>query len=309
MNPISTRPPTGTRPRVEEIMARIGKIQPLPGTILRLIDVMNDPKSTIDDLVESIRYDQALTSRMLGICNSAFFGLSREVHSLEDAMRYLGTVKVLQILMAVHTSALLCRGQEGYRLEPGVLWRQSVATALASSLFAERTQPANPSLAFTAGLLHDVGKVALNEYVSEDFTRIVRLVTERNGDSPTGLTFLEAEEQVLGVHSTEIGARLAETWKLPEPIVRCIRYHRTPGMLDPSDVLVDTVYLANCLCMLCGIGLGADGLAYRADPAVMQRYGLKESDLESFAAQTWEDLRRVESLFAENGQAGRSYEL
>ena len=73
--------------RIDEIVAGIGHIQPLPGTVLRLIDVINDPASTVEEIVETIRYDQVLTARMLRICNSAYFGLSREVESLEDAMR------------------------------------------------------------------------------------------------------------------------------------------------------------------------------------------------------------------------------
>ena len=279
--------------RMEQIIARVGEIQPLPGTVVHLIGVINDPRSTVHDIVETIRYDQALTTRMLRICNSVYFGLSREIESLEDAMRVLGTLKVLQMVMAVHTSALLNRGQDGYGLEPGVLWKQSVATALACTAFAEHTRPSNPSLTFTAGLLHDVGKVVLNEYVVEEFGRIVRLVAERQ------ICFLDAEREVLGFTSTEIGARLAEKWKLPDSIVRCIRYHRTPAELDPPDVLVDTVYLANVVCMLCGIGLGADGLSYRADAGVMGRYHLKESDLEMVGAQMLTDLKRVEAIFVE----------
>lgn len=279
--------------RMDEIMSRVGEIQPLPGTVMHLIGVINDPKSTVNDIVDTIRYDQALTTRMLRMCNSAYFGMSREVESLEDAMRLLGTLKVIQLLMAIHTGALLNRGQEGYGLEPGVLWRQSVATALAASLFAERTRPHNPSLAFTAGLLHDIGKVVLNEHVAEDFGQIVSQVNEQE------ISFLEAERLVLGFTSTEIGARLAEAWELPDTIVRCIRYHRTPGELDPPDALVDTVYLATCVCMLCGIGLGTDGLAYRADPRVMDRYRLKENDLEVIGAQMLIELKRVESLFAD----------
>jgi HD-like signal output (HDOD) protein len=283
--------------RMEDIVARVGEIKPLPGTVVHLIGVINDPRSTVNDIVETIRYDQALTTRMLRICNSAYFGLTREVHSIEDAMRFLGTFKVLQMVMAVHTSALLNRGQEGYGLEPGVLWKQSVATALACTAFAEHTRPENPSLTFTAGLLHDVGKVVLNEYVADTFAEIVQRVTDQQ------VCFLQAERDILGFTSTEIGAVLAEKWKLPDSIIRCIRYHRTPGELDPPDVLVDTVYLANVVCMLCGIGLGADGLSYRADSKVMERYHLKESDLEMVGAQMLTDLKRVQLIFAEESNS------
>lgn len=279
--------------RVDEIIAEIGQIKPLPGTVLRLINVINDPTSTVPEIVETIKYDQVLTARMLQICNSAYFALSREVQSLEDAMRYLGTLKVLQMVMAIHTNALLSKGQEGYGLEPGVLWKHSVAVALASTLFAERTRPPNLGLTFTAGLLHDIGKVVLNEYVADEFTEILRLVTEER------MSFDQAEKRVLGSTSPEIGGLLGEKWKLPESIVNCIRFHRSPSELNPPDRLVDTVYLADCVCMLCGVGLGADGLCYRADPQVMERYELKEGDLENIGAQMLIDLKKVQELFTD----------
>lgn len=283
--------------RMDDILARVAEIKPLPGTVLRLISVINDPDSAVTDIVETIKYDQALTARMLRLCNSAYFGLSRQVQSLEDAMRILGTLKILQLMMAVHTNTLLARGQEGYGLAPGVLWRQSVATAIAATIFAERTHPPNVNLTFTAGLLHDIGKVVLNEHVAGDFMEIVRLVTLRQ------VSFDEAEKMVLGFSSPEVGAHLAERWQLPEAITRCIRYHRTPSALIPPDVLVDTVYLGNCVCMLCGVGLGADGLCYQADVEVMQRHGLKESDLETAGAQMLVELKRVESVFAESRES------
>ncbi len=279
---------------MDEIMSRVGQIKPLPGTVLRLISVVNDPQSKVTDIVETIKYDQALTARMLRICNSAHFGLGREVLSLEDAMRYLGTYKLLQLVMAVHANSLLSRGQEGYGLEPGVLWKQSVAVALAASLFAETTKPENLGLTFTAGLLHDIGKVVLNEYVAEEFTQIAQLVLDQQ------VSFDEAERQVLGFSSPEIGARLGERWNLPEAIIRCIRYHRQPWNLDPHDVLVDTVYMANCVVMLCGIGLGADGMCYRADPTILNRYRIKEGDLETIGANMLLDLKKVSAVFTES---------
>lgn len=276
---------------VEEIIARVGSIQPLPDTALKLMNVMGDPRSTIDDIVETIKYDQAVTGQVLKLCNSSFFGLSRKVTSLNDAMLRLGTVKVLQLVMSVHTNNMLASEQRGYGLEPGVLWKHSVSVALASSLFAQRLGLADASLAFTAGLLHDIGKVILNEYVAEEFAEIVRRVTEEH------ISFVEAEQKVLGFSHEEVGGMIAEEWKLPAQITRCVRYHHVPSALDPPDPLVDAVYLANCVCLMLGLGIGDDGLCSRADAAVLERRGLHKNELESIGAQTVIDLQRVEQLF------------
>lgn len=284
--------------RVDEILERVGEIKPLPGTVLRLIHVINDPRSAVEDIVETIRYDQAVTSQMLRIVNSAYFGQSREISSLNDAMRCLGTVKVLQIVMAVHTNALLSKQQTGYGLPPGMLWKHSVGVALGSVALADRLGLSNTGLLFTAGLLHDIGKVILNEYVGAEFALIARRVTEER------ITFPEAEQQVLGFSHDEIGGRIAEKWKLPEAIVLGIRHHHRPGNLKPADPLVDALHLADCICLLLGVGLGADGLCYRADESVMDRHGLRESDLELFGAQILVELKRVEALFDEHTPVG-----
>lgn len=276
----------------EDILDRVKAISPLPGTVTRLITVLNDPASTIDQIIEVIRYDEAITTQMLKVCNSAYFGLSRQVHSLHDAVRYLGTAKVLQLLMAIHGNSLLMKGQHGYGLEPGVLWRHSVAVSLASAALGQRVGLDNVALASTAGLLHDVGKVVLNEYVAEEFSEIVRILTEEKS------SFIEAERQVLGFSHDEIGARVAEKWKLPETIVRCIRYHHNPSDLAVPDGLVDVIHLADCVCLLMGIGLGTDELRYRADPEVIRRLKLREADLELTGARVVDDLQNLERTFA-----------
>jgi putative nucleotidyltransferase with HDIG domain len=280
---------------MDAILAKVGEIKPLPGTVLRLVQVVNNPRSTVSDIVEVIKYDQVITGQILRICNSAYFGLSREIHSLNEAIRYLGMLKILQLVMAVHTNALLSRGQSGYDLAPGVLWKHSVAVALASSIFAERlAMEKNASVAFTAGLLHDVGKVVLSEHVAAEFSQIVSRVTSRN------ISFLEAEREVLGLSHCEVGAKVAEAWQIPDPIVQCIRYHHDPRQAPAPDALLDAVYLANTVCLLMGVGLGADGLAYRADPVIVERHELAESDLEFIGAQTMIELKCVEQTFADS---------
>lgn len=283
---------------VKDIVARVDSLPPLPATSVRLLGVINDPGSTIRDIVETIKYDQALTSDVLRLCNSAYFGLSRQITSLNEAMVRLGTTKILQLVMSVHATSALSQAQQGYGLGVGVLWKHSVAVAQGSALVAQRLQLSNVNLAFTAGLLHDIGKVILSQHVADEFQKIIHLVCEEKR------SFVEAERAVLGFDHTEIGAMLAERWKLPENIVRCIRYHHEPGRLEIPDGIVDAVYLANCVCLMLGIGLGADGLSYRADESVVTRHHLTESDLEGVGVAVLADLEQMKDAYDE--ETGRS---
>lgn len=278
---------------IAEIVAQVKALPALPDTALKLMKAVGDPRSSVDDIVEAVRYDQVVTADVLRLCNSAYFGLSRKITSLSDAMVCLGTSRVLQLVMSVHTNSLLARPQEGYGLAPGLLWKHSVAVALASSAISTILKLPSAAMAFTAGLLHDIGKVVLSNHVSREFEEIMRLVTERK------VSFGEAEQEILGYSHAEVGAQIAEKWSLPETIVRCIRFHHTPHDAHPADPLVDAVHIGDCVCLLLGIGLGEDGLSYRADGAVMERCGLREADLERIGLEVTMELQRVQALFAQ----------
>ena len=277
---------------MDDVIARVGTLPPLPDTIYRLVNVVSDPASTLAQIVETIRYDQVLTAEVLRLCNSAYFGLARSVESLDDAVRLLGTVKVLQLVFAAHGRSMLSRPQSGYGLPAGALWSHSVAVALAGQHLARRMQLSQAGLLFTAGLLHDVGKVVLNEFVAQEYAEICRLVTDEHR------SFAEAEALVLGFTHSEIGGRLAEAWNLPPVIVRCIRYHHDPEALPAPDALVDAVHLADVVCITLGVGAGDAGLSYRACAAVLGRYGLVESELETVEADVVAELKSVQALFA-----------
>jgi len=280
---------TGT---LDQIVARVGAMPPLPDTVFRLVNVVSDPESSLQQVVEVIRYDQVLTTEVLRVCNSAYFGLPRTVESIDGAVRLLGTVKIFQLAMSVHARAMLASPLEGYGLPAGALWIHSAGVAVGAQLLARPMQLTQLGLLFTAGLLHDVGKTVLSEFVSEAYTEVVRRVVEDH------TSFCEAEQEILGFTHPEVGARLAESWNLPESIVNCIRYHHAPDEPAVPDPLVDAVHLADTISLLLGIGLGDDGLAYRADPAVMERHGLSETDLQTIGVDVIGELRAVQELFA-----------
>jgi len=277
---------------IDQIVERAGTLPPLPDTILRLVRVVSDPDSSLSQIVEAVRYDQVLTAEVLRLCNSAYFGLVRRVESLDDAVCLLGTVRVFQLVMAGHARAALGRPQGGYGLRAGALWQHSVGVALGSQVLARRLHLTQMGLPFTGGLLHDVGKVVLNEFVAAEYAEIVRCVNEQR------LSFVEAEQQVLGFTHAEVGARLAESWSLPGSIVHCVRWHHEPDAAEAAGPLTDAVHLADAVCLLLGVGGGDDGLLYRGHPAVLARHGLSQTDLETVGAEVVAELRTVQTLFA-----------
>ena len=109
--------------------------------------------------------------------------------------------------------------------------------------------------------------------------------------------FCEAERSVLGFTHPEVGACLAESWSLPDSIIRCIRHHHDPAQCDPPEPLVDAVHLADSICLVMGVGGGDDGLSYRACPEALTRYDLTATDMETLGADLIAELRAVQTLF------------
>jgi len=278
--------------RVEDIVAKVDTLPPLADTVTRLMSVVRDPQSSISDIVAVVKYDEVVTSEILKICNSAYFGLSRKISSLNEATVCLGTAKLLHLVMAVHGKALLGKEQRGYGLPPGFLWQHSVGVALACEVIGGRLNVPNENLLFTMGLLHDIGKLVLAEHVATEFAEITRLVSEE------AYAFNEAERFVLGYDHCEVGMLLAEKWKLPEEIVRSVRWHHAPPGPPDVDPFIDVVYLGNVLGMMLGFGIGHDGLSYRAEEEILTRHQLTERDLETFGAQVVADLAQVKEMFA-----------
>jgi putative nucleotidyltransferase with HDIG domain len=265
----------------------------LPDTALRLIQVLNDPASSIEQIVNTIRYDPTVTADLLRLCNSAHFGLARRVRSIDEATVLLGTAKVLQLVISGTMQTTLARPQSGYGLPAGALWEHSVTVALGCQLLGQRCAATEAGLLFTAGLLHDLGKVVLNEYVANEYAEIMARVQDQH------TSFVEAEREVLGFTHADIGARLGQNWSLPEPIVRCIRHHHDPDALPQPDLLVDLVHLADAIGLLTGIGCGeADGLAYAVRAAVLRRRALDLAALEKVGVEVVLELKSVRRLFA-----------
>ncbi len=271
------------------IIAEIDSLKPFPRVAHKVMEAAGNPESSMSEITALIQYDPALTANLLKACNSAYFGLSKKVDSLHQAVVYLGMDKVVNLVFLGAGSESLSMGQEGYDLGGGELWRCSVSSALISEDLAERMEVEDVHAVFTAALLKDIGKVVLSQHVAGSFEKINLLV------SGHGFSFREAEKAVLGIDHAELGAVIAERWEFSPKMADIIRHHHAPmDSAHPTEASI--VHLADTLCMMMGIGVGSDGLAYRFHKEVLQRLGLTDLEVQGLMAGFCERMSEVEEL-------------
>lgn len=270
------------------LLKQIDRLKPFSQIEHKVLQIAGNEDSSMKDLVEVIQYDPATTANLLRMCNSSYFALSRKITSVQQAVTYLGTDKVAWMVMTGSSSQMLGKAQPGYDLSDGELWRYSVASALIAQDIAEKCRFNNSAFVFTSALLKDLGKIILNDYVKEAAQEIMSGVRER------GMTFLEAEKEVLGVDHAEIGARIGEKWGFSPLMVQVIRNHHIPKVGSSEDLSLPIVYLSDSICMMMGIGGGLDGLAYRYHQDVVDRLHFSDMDLQETIANFQEKFRSVE---------------
>jgi putative nucleotidyltransferase with HDIG domain len=277
---------------MDDILASIHEIPPFPQVVVKAMEIISNPNYKVSDLLEVIRLDQSITANILKLCNSAYFGLPRNISSLKEAVVYLGTVQLRQVLLASGVKDTFDRPDKGYSYFAGELWQHAIACALmAQVLYRHLRLPLEENSVFTAALLHDVGKVVLSAYVSREFADIEKLVNEEN------MPFHDAERQVLGFDHAEIGGRLAELWQFPEVISTAIRFHHQPEKASkPHRLLSELIALSDCLVLMLGCGTAVDGLSYTMPHLLVDKLKIKKNDIEILMVKFQEEMSNAREM-------------
>jgi len=281
------------------ILEAMDKVKPFPQVVLKALKLLEDRDVPASRLLEVIQYDPVITLRLLQVCNSALFGLRRQIESLQQALVLLGNQGMVRLLVTFGALELLRDPLPGYGLEREELWHHSVACAtLSQALLREVKHPEDP-MVFTGALLHDVGKILLNEYAGKRYAEIAIMVAEQQRSA------LEAEREVLGIDHAQLGGLLGERWNLPSSIVTMIARHHEPVHPQQDPMAVCLVHLANIMCVQMGIGAGARGLASRPAPDLLGELGWSPRTMDACISAAWCELERVRALMGlpQNGRA------
>lgn len=280
-------------PTLDDILRKTTDLPSIPAAALQVVRKTRSDGVSAAEIAQHIAQDQALTARVLRLANSAYFGLSRQVSDLKEAVLVLGTRNVRNLAMVASTYPWMSRPLKGYSLEPKAMWKHSFGTALGAQLAAEASDRCPSDSAFTAGLLHDIGKVALSVWL-EQKAELILTYAQR-----AGVPFDESERKVLGYDHTEVGHHLAKMWNLPDEIALAIRFHHQPDACSPHNSIVDCVHIGCFLTMSMGFGLGSDGLHYAFFENALERLGLAPEDLDRVTDTFVSGYERYEAMFEE----------
>ncbi|MCP4247050.1 MAG: HDOD domain-containing protein [bacterium] len=293
----ATRGAPGDAARVELILAQIEQLPTLPAVATRILQAAASPETGAADVVALVETDQALTAKIISLVRRADVGAGRDVKTLAQAVVLLGVTVVRNAVLSVQIyETFASREAAGdSALDRTEFWKHSLAVACAAQSIARYLGRAvGADEAFVCGLLHDLGKVALDACLPKSYARIVRETESRQ------ICICDVERQVLGLDHTLAGKRLGQHWKLPATIVECIWLHHLPPQSLPASVesarLIQIVHLADEVIRQQHIGYS--GYHRREDAAALaSRIGLNDSALTEIAAEVGPRMEEYSALF------------
>jgi len=245
IRPIDHQPSAGIRnfkePTPEEIDKAIQLVRPIPQIALKIVRMIHNGDFSMGQVAREIKQDQIISAKIIRLCNSVFIGLKKRIDSIDRAIVILGEKLLLKLVVSASLELFLAEYGQGYSLCKGGLFQHVLKTAMVAEELARFTGRASSDIAYTAGLLHDIGKVVLDQYISSSYPFFYRRT------QIDGMELCEAESEKLSVTHPEVGGVLAENWALPETLTDTIKHHHYPEQATEDPELAHLVYFADLL--------------------------------------------------------------
>lgn len=272
---------------LQKALTKFKDLPTLPDVVAKVMQVVANPMSTAESLNQVISLDQALTFKVLRLANSAYYGFPKEITHITQAVTILGFNSIRNLALSVSVHKMLFTDQAKGHFSHREFWKHCVAVAVCSRILARMLGYKSEENAFTAGLLHDIGKNVLDRTAHDEFSRAVDMSHAK------ARPLWECEQEVLGIDHAALGARLAETWNLSHDLRIAIERQHYPSKEGAPDPLVAIVHAANQICRSLNFGSDGDAGPVDVDGEVAVLLKLDKGVLELLAAEL--ELRMKEA--------------
>lgn len=261
----------------------------LPEVVMRTIDLINDPNTSAAAIGQVLAEDPGLTARLLKIVNSPFYGFPSRIDTVSRAITVIGTLELLDLILATSVVKAF-RGVPTDLVDMDSFWEHSLYTGLVARVLAGRLRAPNTERYFIAGLLHDIGSLAMYMQIPDSAAAILRRA--RTEIAPLhGI-----ERETLGFDHGEVGAELMHAWHLPDSLIEAIRFHHTPQHSAEHRLETALVHLADVIACAVHDPASETGRIPPMEPAAWDLTGLQPDIIESVINEVdaqFEDARAV----------------
>jgi HD-like signal output (HDOD) protein len=279
---------------VESAIQRCSQIATLPSVTVQIIRLSDDPDSTMEDLNKVVACDPVLGARILRLVNSAYYGMSGKINTIDRALLLLGLKAVKNIAIAASLFKLFRAEHNRGAFDPRQLWTHSVAVATGARMLARHTNLVSADEAFLAGLMHDIGIVVELQTCGSAFAQMLQKLA-----ADTTLTFRRAEEEAIGVSHEAFGIGLCLAWNFPTTLQLVAgRHHRPWELPEAQRRLPALVHVADVLAAKHGLGYTRTVETHEFDANLLRFLSLTEADLSKIAAELPEAVNESQQILS-----------
>jgi len=277
--------------KVQKIIDRIKALPTLSLVVAKVIQVVSNPLTSASDLSRIITVDQALTAKVLRLANSAFYGFPFRIKNITQAVSILGFDTIRNLALTVSVYKVFTGEEKSSEFSHQEFWKHCVGVAISASLLAKKIKYRSPEGAFTAGLLHDIGKNFFEQYMHKEYMKVIKHAADNK------LPIEEAEKEIIGLDHAMVGKWMAEKWNLPHELKAGIASHHHPEEEEEESVMANIIFAANILCKKKGIGFGGDNVIMPLSKEARELLSLDEEAEEALMGQLDKELKEAEAFF------------
>jgi len=271
-----------------KLLRGITDLPTLPSSIVAVDEMLSNPNSSANQIGQVISHDPALTAKMLRIVNSAFYGFASKINTITHAIVILGDRSIRKILLTNYVFESFNADSDKIAFNRTDFWNHAIGCAAACKVIDKITGMKRREEAFITGILHDIGKIVMDQFRHEQFLEILAVIETQQ------ISMREAELQVLGVDHSCLGRLLLEQWGLTPAIINSVGFHHNPMAAGEYAKQAAIVHVGDAIARALQYGYGGDWLLPQIDPEAWDLLGLKISGMDELFQETWKMIAKAE---------------
>ncbi|MCB1191812.1 MAG: HDOD domain-containing protein [Leptospiraceae bacterium] len=263
--------------QVDIVLNDINKLPPMSNVVIKVMTMVQDPAVSIHDLAMEISRDPAITASILKLSNSAYYRASKPIRTVQEALMTLGIKVVKEIIILTASKVILNKDLRGYQLDAEAMWLHSLVVAeLSAKIAHSKKLNVSKDLVFTAGLLHDLGKVILAQFFPQVLFKIkTELKTSKE-------SFTVVEKKYFGYDHQEVGMKTLKMWNFPDELTEVVGHHHDPENAKNFPLLTSIVHIANTIAIISGVGIDIGGISHDLSEFALNITGVTDKDIEEY---------------------------